>query len=162
MQQLILLRHAEAQVRASSRRDIDRALTPLGQSAAARTGAALAEAGITPQVAMVSNAVRATETWVAAQPSFPASASEIKPELYNASAGVILKLARSRAEGSVMVVGHNPGIQTLALELLRSQGASPATIARVESRFPPATAAVFSFDGDERPTLQTLIMGGAG
>ena len=61
-----------------------------------------------------------------------------------------------------MVIGHNPGLQTLVLDLLRRQGASAALIARVESRFPPATSAVFSFDDDERPTLDSLLMGGAG
>ncbi len=162
MQRLILFRHGEAQVRAPSGRDIDRALTPAGEATAARAGAALAAAGAAPDLALVSTARRTSETWTAAREAFPASAFEIKPELYNAEAGAILALAKARPEHTVMVIGHNPGLQALAISLLKAQGASAALIARVESRFPPATAAVFSFDPEGRPELDALIMGPVG
>ena len=58
-----------------------------------------------------------------------------------------------------MIVGHNPSIQGLALDLLARQGAPASLVARVEARFPPATAAVFSFH-DDRTELHTLLMGG--
>ena len=61
---------------------------------------------------------------------------------------------------TVMIVGHNPSLQGLALDLLARQGAAASLVARVEARFPPATAAVFSFH-DGRPELDALLMGGA-
>jgi len=161
MQRLILFRHGEAHTRAESGRDIDRALTPAGQSAAARIAATLAAAGAIPQIALVSNARRTTQTWTAASASFAGAKAEFLPALYNAGSDAILALAEARSEASVMVVGHNPGLQTLCLELLKAQGAAPAQLARVEARFPPATAAVFSFE-EGRPVFETLLMGGNG
>jgi phosphohistidine phosphatase len=161
MQRLILFRHGEALTRAPSGRDIDRALSPAGESAAARIAATLAASGVAPDIALVSNARRTTETWTAARASFADARAEVLPALYNASPESILALARARSEASVMVVGHNPGLQTLCLDLLKLQGAPAAQIARVEARFPPATAAVFSFE-DGRPVFESLLMGGNG
>jgi phosphohistidine phosphatase len=162
MQRLILFRHGEALARAPSGRDIDRALTPAGEAAASRIAATLAAAGMIPDIALVSNARRTTETWACARPEFPLARMEVIPDLYNASAEAILKHAAARPEAAVMVVGHNPGLQGLALDLLRLQGASPVQIARLEARFPPATAAVFSFEDDDRPVFESVLMGGTG
>lgn len=162
MQRLILFRHGEAQVRAASGRDIDRALTPAGQAAAARAAQSLAAAGVTPNFALVSDAVRARETWQAIQKTLSVSAFEIKHELYNAPPDTLLKSAQARQEHTVLVVAHNPGLQSLTLDLLSEMDASAALTARVESRFPPATVAVFSFDGDGRPSLDELLMGPVG
>jgi phosphohistidine phosphatase len=162
MQRLILFRHGEAQVRAASGRDIDRALTPAGQATAARAAKFLAGVGVSPDVVLVSDAVRTQQTWKAMQETFSLSLAEIKHDLYNAPADVLMEAARTRPEHTVMVVAHNPGLQSLALDLLHEMDASTALTARVESRFPPATAAVFSFDGQGRPTLDELMMGPVG
>ena len=129
---------------------------------AARVGAALMADENWPDIALVSNAVRAEETWTVARESFPKCPVEFRLELYNAGPETVLAAARARAEATVLVIGHNPGLQALALDLLRQQGTSAALAARVEARFPPATAATFSFDADGRPELERLLMGTVG
>lgn len=157
MRRLILIRHGEAQARAPSGRDIDRALTVAGQAAAAHTAAALAAEGFCPDVALVSDAMRARQTWQAARAALDVSIVEFKRELYHASAEATLMVAGSRPEASVAVVGHNPGLQYLTLSLLRREGAEAAVIARVEAEFPPGAAAVFDFDAQARPRLEALL-----
>ena len=159
MQRLILLRHGEAEAHAASGRDLDRALTAAGVIAVARTATALAAAQSIPDIALVSTAKRTRETWAEAKAQFPLSTDVFKSEIYNANPTSLLALARECEADTVMIVGHNPSLQGLALDLLARQGAPASLIARVEARFPPATAAVFSFH-DDRPELDALLLGG--
>jgi phosphohistidine phosphatase len=159
MQRLILLRHGEAEAQSASGRDLDRALTAAGVTAVARTATALAAADAIPQIALVSTAKRTRQTWAEAQAQFPLSTDVFKPIIYNASPAALLALARECEAETVMIVGHNPSLQGLALDLLARQGAPASLVARVEARFPPATAAVFSFH-DDQPELDTLLIGG--
>lgn len=159
MQRLILLRHGEAEAHAPSRRDLDRALTPLGVAAVSRTANALAAAGAAPDLVLLSASVRTRETWQVAKASFPPSREEVMPELYNAGMATLMAVANEAEADTVMIVGHNPGMQGLALDLLARQGADKATVARLEARFPPATAVVFRFE-DGKPELETLLMAG--
>ena len=55
MRRLILLRHAKAENQAASGEDIDRALTARGLADAARMGQVLADAGLQPDLALVSS-----------------------------------------------------------------------------------------------------------
>ena len=66
LQRLILLRHGKAEERAPSGKDIDRALAPRGHVETRETARRLAEAGFVPELALVSSARRAAETWEAA------------------------------------------------------------------------------------------------
>ena len=159
MQRLILLRHGEAEAQSASGRDFDRALTAAGVAAVARTAKALATAMAIPDVALVSTAARTRQTWAEAKAQFSLSEEVLKPEIYNAGSTALLALATACEADTVMIVGHNPSLQGLALDLLARQGAPASLVARVESRFPPATAAVFSFH-DDRPELDALLMGG--
>jgi len=159
MQRLILLRHGEAEAQSASGRDLDRALTAAGVTAAARTAQALTAANAVPDIALVSTAKRTRETWSEAKAQFPLSTDVFKPEIYNTNPEGLLALARECPADTVMIVGHNPSLQGLALDLLARQGAPASLVARVEARFPPATAAVFSFH-DDRPELDALLMGG--
>ena len=159
MQRLILLRHGEAQAQSASGRDLDRALTAAGVTAVARTAKALAAANAIPDIALVSTAKRTRETWAEAKVQFPLSTDVFKSEIYNTNPTGLLALARECQADTVMIVGHTPSLQGLALDLLARQGAPASLVARVEARFPPATATVFSFHED-RPELDALLMGG--
>jgi phosphohistidine phosphatase len=159
MQRLILLRHGEAEAQSASGRDLDRALTAAGITAVARTAKALALAMAIPDIALVSTAKRTRQTWAEAKAQFSLSDELFKTEIYNAGPPTLLALARDSQADTVMIVGHNPSLQGLALDLLSRQGAAASLVARVEARFPPATAAVFSFH-DGRPELDALLMGG--
>ena len=79
MAHLILLRHAKAESASSTGRDIDRPLTERGHRDAAIMGRVLAQAGFIPDLALVSTARRAQETWEEASPAFPAQALAFAP-----------------------------------------------------------------------------------
>lgn len=159
MDRLILLRHGKAQPESDSGEDFDRRLTPRGVSEAARMGARLAEMGFCPQVALVSTAARAQDTWEAAGPAFPATETRLEDDLYHADAATVRSFAdrAGRSCRTVMVVGHNPGLQELTVSLL-AEGHAPAELrARAQRNFPTAAAAVFLFDANGRPAFDGLF-----
>jgi phosphohistidine phosphatase len=159
MDRLILMRHAKAERRAESGRDIDRALAERGRSDAAIMGQVLAKAGLAPDVAVVSPARRTEETWEAVSQAFPDARKEGDKGLYNASAQALWDAAQGAGESAstVLVVAHNPGVHELTVALLREGSASPAVIAKASERFPTATAAAFTFDAAGRPCYDGLI-----
>lgn len=159
MQRLILLRHGEAEAQAASGRDLDRALTAAGAAAVGRTVKALAQANAIPDLALVSTATRTRQTWEEAKTTFSLTNELFKSEIYNAGASALLEMARGCQADTVMIVGHNPSLQGLALDLLARQGAGRPVMARVEARFPPGAAAVFNF-ADDRPELEALLIAG--
>jgi phosphohistidine phosphatase len=147
MHTLILLRHAKAEPEADSGLDFDRALTDRGWAEARLIGRVLADAGFRPDLVLVSAALRTVQTWEGAGPAFPTTRTETVDALYEAAPEAILaEAAASGAKaGVVAVVGHNPGVATLAAYLARELRAPEA--ARMERGFPTAAAAVFRHDG---------------
>ena len=63
MQRLILMRHGEAERPHPGLEDFDRALDEEGRAESRRMGKALSEAGLQPDLALVSAARRTLETW---------------------------------------------------------------------------------------------------
>jgi phosphohistidine phosphatase len=138
MRTLLLLRHAKSSWDAAD--DHERTLAPRGVRAAALLGAYLAEEGRAPDLVLCSTARRAVETWqrVAAQLPKPPRVV-LDAALYLAAPERILARVQ-RADDRVrrlLVVGHNPGFQELALELAGSAGA-----ARI-GKFPTCALAIF-------------------
>jgi phosphohistidine phosphatase len=70
------------------------------------------------------------------------STVRLEAELYGASADELLELIRAvpEAVASVMLIGHNPGLQELALDLA-SAGAERG---RLEAKFPTAALATLT------------------
>jgi phosphohistidine phosphatase len=159
MDRLILMRHGKAEQHAASGGDFERALAPRGQGDAALMGKVLAQAGLAPTMALVSSARRTRETWEAVAPAFPAVRVEFRRDLYHAEAQDVLAAIRDDAPdgGTVMVVGHNPGLHELALRLAMGGPADPAQLARLRGKFPTSTVAVFTIDADGAPTLSHLF-----
>ena len=136
LQRLILLRHGEAVPRAPSGRDLDRPLSEAGRAAAAEAGGVLRDAGIAPDIALVSPALRTRRTWEAARVAWPdAPPDREEPGLYDETPARLLKLAEAAGEAAVALVAHNPGLQALAVDLALDD-------ARLAAGFPPATVAV--------------------
>jgi phosphohistidine phosphatase len=159
MDRLILMRHGKAEQHAASGGDFERALAPRGQNDAALMGKVLAKADLSPDLALVSSARRTRETWEAAAPAFPNTRVETRRDLYHAEAQDVLAAIREEApdSGTVMVVGHNPGLHELAMRLAMGGPADPAKLAQLRGKFPTATVAVFSIDADGAPTLSHLF-----
>lgn len=159
MDRLILFRHGKAEAESPSGDDFDRKLAPRGERESAQIGGALAELGLRPDVVLVSPAARTRETWAAAEHHFLNAKVSYDDDLYHADSGAIRHAAEraGKAAGTVMVVGHNPGLQELAVRLLQ-EGAAPASLVqRAQQRFPTAAAAVFLFDAAGRPAYDGLF-----
>ena len=162
MDRLILLRHGKADADSESGDDFDRRLAPRGVEESAEMGAHLAHMGFSPDLALVSPAARARETWAAAQGAFPKAEARLEDHLYHADSATVRAAAEKAGEGcgTVMVVGHNPGLQELTIQLLREGGAPPGLIHRAQRNFPTAAAAVFLIDANGRPHYDGLFYPG--
>lgn len=162
MDRLILIRHGKAEPDSASGDDFDRRLAPRGLRETADMAAHLAGMGFSPNVVLVSASVRTRETWEAAKVAFPDAEARFEPDLYLASSGTIRAAAEEAGErcGTVMVVGHNPGLQELVVQLLGEGGAPPTLISQAQRHFPPAASAVFLFDGAGRPHYDGLFIPG--
>lgn len=159
MDRLILLRHGKAEPESASGEDFDRRLAPRGLAESAEMAARLADLGFLPDVALVSTAARTRETWAAAEPHFPRAQARFEDELYHADSGAV-RHAAARAGamvGTVIVVGHNPGLQELAVRLLTEGSAPTSLISRAARQFPTAAAAIFLFDDNGRPHFDGLF-----
>ena len=162
MKRLILLRHAKAERRAESGEDFDRALTADGRVAAAQTGRALALAGLIPDVALVSAALRTRQTFEALAELMPDVHLQTRRDLYNATREQLHEAVMAADADCVLVVAHNPGVQALAASLAqRCAAIAVDDRALVEQDFPTATAAAFEFAGGRTACLGVFRSAGA-
>ena len=143
MKTLLLLRHAKSSWDDPSLADMERPLAPRGVGAAARMGRELADRGWLPQRALVSPAVRTRATWelVAGELRLGAETT-FNARLYEADARQLLLEIRRTPEriGSLLVVGHNPGLEDLARSL-RGDGSDATAQKMVAEKFPTAALA---------------------
>ena len=99
--------------------------------------------GIEPELVLCSSALRTRETLELVRPALGATATvSLEAGLYAASSDVLLERIRAVPEpvGSVMLIGHNPGLQQLAV-VLASEGAE---LAQLEAKFPTAALATLT------------------
>jgi phosphohistidine phosphatase len=148
MDRLILLRHGKADADAPSGQDFDRALTERGRRDTLLVSEAMAEAGLYPDLVLVSPAARTLQTWEAASAVFPRAQVRIVPALYEIGPAEILDLAQAEgaAAGTLMIIGHNPGLGALSAHLARNCRAAPDVMARIGMSFPTGAASVTHFD----------------
>ena len=152
MQRLILFRHGKAENRAPSGDDFDRDLVERGRDEARATAEALVAAGLIPDLAIVSAAARTIATWEAIRAVWPHCRLEVRANLYNADARVLLDTGRSPLGRTVVVIAHNPGVQVLAMALF--QQADEGNLERhAREGFPTSAAAAFAFDGEQVTSL---------
>ena len=128
MDRLILLRHGKAEPDSDSGDDFDRRLAPRGVRESVDMGARLADMGFQPQVALVSPAARARDTWEAAQPAFPAAETRFVDHLYHADSETI----RHAAEEAGALHRRLDAAEELAHELLEVVRAQTRQIERLE------------------------------
>jgi phosphohistidine phosphatase len=117
---LILLRHAKSDW-SGDRADVDRPLTKRGRRQAPEAGQWLAAHAGRIDLAVVSTAERARVTWDLASAELgERPETRHDEEAYAASVGGLLDIVRSLGEelGTVVLVGHNPGLEGLAETLI--------------------------------------------
>ena len=145
MKRLILMRHAKSSWSDRNQPDRARPLNPRGRRAAPKLGTWLRDQGYAPDVALVSDAVRTEETWRAVADALEPHPMLPQPKLYGADPATMLALLRGAGDaGTVLMIGHQPGIGALAQSLLRSP---PAEID--PDRFPTGATVVMEFDAPD-------------
>src|SRR5262245_53987958 len=123
---LVLVRHAKSSWDDPTLGDHDRPLAPRGQKALRRMREHLDESKIRPDVVLCSSARRTRETLQGIEKALGRHAVvEIEDRLYGADAPELLARLRSVGDdaGTVLVVGHNPGLADL-IDLLAAGDAS--------------------------------------
>ena len=120
MKTLLVLRHAKSSWSDPARDDHERPLNKRGRRDAPRMGELVREYGLIPDVLISSDAVRArlTAEAVAEAARFTGEIL-LDPHLYIACPTDILSLLRTVPENAetVMIVGHNPGLEELVEQL---------------------------------------------
>lgn len=150
MRRLMLLRHAKSDWSQAGQRDHERGLSARGQAAAPRMGAYLAERGLIPDCVLISTARRTRDTWklvAAALPSRPKT--HFDERIYEAQPENILDAIQDTSAScqSLLVIGHNPGLQELALMLVKD--GSQDDLACLADKFPTAGLAVIDVPIDD-------------
>jgi phosphohistidine phosphatase len=143
---LSLLRHAKSSWDDSDLDDFDRPLSRRGESAAPRMGAYMAEQGLSPDLILCSPAARARQTLGLVLPHLSGGPTVVYEDNFYLAAPSLLLARIRRIEADVrhaMIVGHDPGMHVLALELSGSGEAK--NLQALAAKFPTAGLAVIGF-----------------
>jgi phosphohistidine phosphatase len=147
---LVVMRHAKAEHSAST--DHARALAERGLGDAEAAGRWMREHGIAPDVALVSDALRTQQTWeqVAAGAGWETDVVVLSDALYAAGTDSAFDLVRDTAPDvrTLVVIGHNPTVGSLAELVDDGEGDTEATTTMLTRGFPTSAVAVFAVEGD--------------
>ncbi|MBP6031315.1 MAG: histidine phosphatase family protein [Sphingobium sp.] len=155
MKSLILLRHAKSGWDDPELRDFDRPLNDKGIRAAITMGRRAAAEGISPDRLVASPAVRVVQTLEGFGEGL---GLPLRPlwdrRIYLASAANLLDIIHETGPetGTLMLAGHNPGLEDLILDLVADDGTSPLR-EQVEVKFPTASLARLIWEGDDWASL---------
>ncbi|WP_055638413.1 SixA phosphatase family protein [Streptomyces griseoruber] len=108
----------------------------------------LAETGCVPDLALVSTAVRARQTWQLASAEWDAPPPvRHDPRLYAAEVPELLDVVRETPAGigTLLLVAHNPGLEELVLELAGDDLGHALDDVRL--KFPTSAIAVLAWHG---------------
>jgi phosphohistidine phosphatase len=170
---LLVMRHAKS-AWPEGVADHDRPLGPRGLRDAPAAGRFLAEHGGPPDLVLCSPARRARRTWelAAAELDSPVPTPTLHdPRLYGADGAELLDVLHGVPDevATLLLVGHNPGLEDLVLllaagddgsdEVARAVGTSQVALDRVRTKFPTSAIAVLTWHGtwtDLRPGLALL------
>jgi phosphohistidine phosphatase len=137
---IYLLRHAKSRWKDEGLPDHDRPLAGRGRRAAKTMRRYLKDRRIDPDLVLCSTATRARQTLEGIEPALGRGSVRVESELYGAGAAALLARLQhipTRVR-TVMVIGHNPGLQDLAVLL---------TGGHLEEKFPTAAVATLGFNG---------------
>ena len=119
--EIILLRHAHADSAAAAASDTDRGLSARGISEARDAGHWLREHHALPATVLCSPARRARQTLAEALGDVDVAAQD-EQRIYDATAGELASLVDEHVDTPrLMLVGHNPGFETLVALLVTGQ-----------------------------------------
>ncbi len=147
MSRLFLFRHAQAAWAEPGMRDFDRKLSDKGVLEAQKISAELRARDLLPNKIICSSAVRAKQTFEQINKDGEFSnAVTFDPELYSTDApGYLEVAAASNHDGDLMLIGHNPMLEDLALGL--GQTGNDVAYSHIGMGFGTACIAIIGFDG---------------
>lgn len=153
---LILFRHAKSSWN-DNVDDHERPLAERGRKAAPLMAKWLASRGLKPTVALVSTARRTQETWSIAAPELGRITRRDVGAIYEAPAAQILDVihAVEPSVESLLIIGHNPGMEDLACLLMNGDGGEAGD--RLRKKFPTAAMAVLSLPVDDWTEVEPHI-----
>jgi phosphohistidine phosphatase len=142
MRRLILLRHTKSDWPAGMV-DFERPLAARGRRAAPLMGRLLIGRGLVPDRVVVSPAARTVETWALASAGLvQLPPGEQDGRIYEAPAYELANVIRETPDevGTLLLVGHNPGIETLCADLVADGPADQRR--RISRKYPTGGLAV--------------------
>jgi phosphohistidine phosphatase len=157
MRRLMLLRHAKTERAEPDGRDRDRVLMKRGRDDATVIGKYMSDHGLVPDLAIVSPAARAQETWALVAAAFakaPRMATDGR--IYNAVPETLINLiGETRKAPALLVVGHNPGLHELALQLIAS--GNPQMREQINEKLPTSGLVVIDLPLDDWSALHPHV-----
>lgn len=154
MLDLYILRHAKSSWKDLDLDDFDRPLNKRGKLNAAQMGRYLSERNVRPQMVLCSKAKRCKQTLkrLLAE-GFSPSQQVFLNRLYLASSSEILEEIRNTSDTvkSLMVVGHNPGLESFIEKLVEDK--NNADYLSILEKFPTCALAHIQIDTDCWSTL---------
>ena len=151
MKRLLLLRHAKAEPGDAGIEDHERALTARGRDDAIKLGRYIRKNDFEPEFIVSSTARRTVETVELVTDELSGTRRiDYLEALYLAEPELILSIVRLAPDkmASVMVVGHNPGLEQLATLLAREpvKRKERDRFDAIEEKFPTCALAVLDFE----------------
>ncbi|WP_176083265.1 histidine phosphatase family protein [Martelella sp. HB161492] len=142
---LFLVRHAQAVWPEPTMRDYDRLLSARGEIDAGHIAGRLAAAGYKPDLILSSSAMRCRQTADAAYRALGRTPRvQFSDDLYQAAPITYIEMIEEiDSYESIMVVGHNPGIEEILLMLIGYEAFNRAC----PYGYPTAGVAVLDFTG---------------
>lgn len=142
-----LLRHAKSSWDDPGLADLHRPLAPRGRRAAEAMRRYLEEEDILPDLILCSPARRTRQTLEGIAGAVKGVPVRVEEGIYFAGELAVLGLLRSLPEGcgSVLVIGHNPTFEELAMELLDPDADHDPSLRRMASKYP--TGALATLEG---------------
>jgi phosphohistidine phosphatase len=139
MKSLTLLRHAKSGWDDPVSRDFDRPLNPRGRRAARTVALEMKAQGLAFDLVLASPARRVIETLEEVGAAYGALQPEYDGRLYLASTATLLEIVRGTPDPveRLLLVGHNPGLEELALRL--SSRDEAGLRGEVEVKYPTGT-----------------------
>ncbi|MEO0882108.1 MAG: histidine phosphatase family protein [Pseudomonadota bacterium] len=152
MKRLILMRHAKTEPWFQGTDDESRALIARGHTDAALIADVLQDMDWRPDLTVLSPARRTRETWTAMQDQFPSADKKIVEALYLVGTRGLADIVRDHDfAGTLMVIGHNPGIHDFACQIVAEAGtASRPAALTLSQKMPTGAVALFEAQS-ERP-----------
>ncbi len=149
MKVLTLLRHAKAGAELATMRDFDRPLVPRGRRGARLIGREMKALGLGFDSVLASPAARTAQTVTEVESEFGPLHADYDQRLYLADLHTLFEIVHETLDevDRLLLVGHNPGIEMLALSLGGQE--SPAMRQSVASKYPTATLAQIALEPEQ-------------